>query len=144
MPMAGGVGATVRRIAETAVNVARELADSAPADDYTRLAADLALSKQCETSFKVFRDGGRILGITALATLGEEAERHHDEFNAEAGRLLQQLFVETTRSASDFARATILSAAAHPKGVQSAASAAAPATDSKVDRAPIPGDITTS
>ncbi len=91
------VTTAVRRLADTAVHVARELADLPRSDDYTRLTADLALARQCEDNFKVFRDAGRTLRIGSLARLGEVAERDHDDFAADAGRLLQQMFVESAR-----------------------------------------------
>jgi hypothetical protein len=99
--IAGSVTGAVKRIADTAANVATQLADIAPVSDYTRLLADLGLSRQCETSFKVFRDAGRTLGITSLAKIGEIAERHHDDFAADGSRLLQQMFIERTGSAAE-------------------------------------------
>jgi hypothetical protein len=102
----GGVARTVRRLADTAVTAARDLADVAPTDDYTRLLNDLAHARQCEVTFKVFRDAGRALGIAAFARLGEMAERQHDEFASDASRLLQQMFVEHARNAADAVRVT--------------------------------------
>src|SRR5207248_9137494 len=86
------VGAA-KRVAGTAFAAARSLADT-PQSDYSRLVGDLALARNLEVTFKVFRDAGRQLGIDRLAQLGEIAERHHDDYSAEAKRLIQQMFVE--------------------------------------------------
>jgi hypothetical protein len=102
----GGVARTVRKLADTAALAARDFADVAPTSDYARLLSDVALARQCEVTFKVFRDAGRALGIQAFARLGEVAERHHDEFASDAGRLLQQMFVEHARNAADAVRVT--------------------------------------
>jgi len=93
----------VRQAAGTAFAAARSLAD-APQSDYTQLVGDLSMVRQLEMTFKVFRDGGRQLGIAALAQLGEIAERHHDEYSADAKRLLQQMFVERAHGAVDIVR----------------------------------------
>lgn len=93
----------VRFAAGTAVAAARSLAD-APQSDYTQLVGDLSMVRQLEVTFKVFRDGGRQLGIVGLAHIGEIAERHHDEYSADAKRLLQQMFVERAHGAVDIVR----------------------------------------
>jgi hypothetical protein len=93
----------VRQVAGTAFAAARSLAD-APRSDYTELVGDLSMVRQLEVTFKVFRDGGRQLGIAALAQIGEIAERHHDEYSADAKRLLQQMFVERSHGAVDVVR----------------------------------------
>jgi hypothetical protein len=107
----GGVARTVRRLADNAVTVARDLADVAPTSDYSRLLSDVAAARQCEVTFKVFRDAGRVLGIQAFARLGEMAERHHDEFASDASRLLQQMFIEHSRNAADAVRVTTATSA---------------------------------
>ena len=93
----------VRQAAGTAFAAARSLAD-APQSDYTQLVGDLSMVRQLEVTFKIFRDGGRQLGIARLAQVGEIAERHHDEYSADAKRLLQQMFVERARGAVDIVR----------------------------------------
>ena len=76
---------------------ARNLADAARESDFLRLVGDIVMSRQAEDTFKTFRDGGRALGNTELAQIGEVGERHHDEYNREANRLVQQMFVEHVR-----------------------------------------------
>jgi hypothetical protein len=83
--------------------VARTLAD-APGSDYQRLVADLDLARRLEVTFKTFRDAGRTLRIDALARLGEMAERHHDDYSADAKRLLLQMFVERADGATEVVR----------------------------------------
>src|SRR3954471_674092 len=96
------VGAA-KRVAGTAFAAARSLADT-PQSDYMRLVGDLALARNLEVTFKTFRDAGRQLGIERLAQLGEVSERHHDEYSAEAKRLIQQMFVERAQGAADVVR----------------------------------------
>lgn len=79
---------------------ARDLADSARESDFLRLVGDIVMSRQAEDTFKTFRDAGRALGNTELAGIGETGERHHDEYNREANRLVQQMFVENVRGES--------------------------------------------
>ncbi len=76
---------------------ARDLADSARESDFLRLVGDIVMSRQAEATFKTFRDGGKALNNTELAKIGEIGERHHDEFNREANRLVQQMFIEHVR-----------------------------------------------
>jgi hypothetical protein len=73
--------------------------------DYTRLSADLDLARRLEVTFKTFRDAGRQLRLDNLARLGELAERHHDDYSAEAKRLLLQMFMEHAQSAAETLRA---------------------------------------
>jgi hypothetical protein len=93
----------IRTAASSAIGIARHLAD-APTSDYKRLAADLDLARRLEVTFKTFRDGGRALRIDRLTQLGEVAERHHDDYSADAKRLLLQMFIERAEGASDAAR----------------------------------------
>jgi hypothetical protein len=83
--------------------VQHALAD-ASISDYQRLAADLDLARRLEVTFKTFRDAGRAMRIDGLARLGETAERHHDDYSADAKRLLLQMFIERADSAVDGAR----------------------------------------
>ena len=76
---------------------ARDLADAARESDFLRLVGDIVMSRQAEDTFKTFRDGGRALGNAQLAQIGELGERHHDEYNREANRLVQLMFVEHVR-----------------------------------------------
>jgi hypothetical protein len=87
-----------------AIRVARSFAD-APVSDYKRLSDDLDLARRLEVTFKTFRDAGRSLRIDRLARLGEMAERHHDEYSADAKRLLLQMFMERAKDAADGVRA---------------------------------------
>ena len=101
-PPAELIGA-IRKAAAPAIGVVHALAD-APRSDYQRLSADLDLARKLEVTFKTFRDAGRSLHIEALAKLGELAERHHDEYSADAKRLLLQMFIERAQSAADMIR----------------------------------------
>ena len=76
---------------------ARDLADAARESDFLRLVGDIVMSRQAEDTFKTFRDGGRTLGNAELAQIGELGEKQHDEYNREANRLVQQMFVEHVR-----------------------------------------------
>lgn len=85
------------------VRVPRSLAD-ARVSDYQRLSEDLDLARRLEVTFKTFRDAGRTLRIDRLARLGEMAERHHDDYSADAKRLLLQMFIERAESDLENAR----------------------------------------
>lgn len=88
----------------------RALVD-APRSDYQELITDIAMARQLEVTFKIFRDAGRQLGIHQLAKVGEMAERHHDEYSDEARRLLYQIFVERARDAAEAVNRTTSSRA---------------------------------
>jgi hypothetical protein len=93
-------------IRKAVVGVARSLADSR-SSDYERLSQDLDLARRLEVTFKTFRDAGRTLRIDGLAKLGEMAERHHDDYSAEAKRLLLQMFLERAQGSADVTRAVV-------------------------------------
>ena len=95
----GGSEGVVRKAVGAALGVAHDLADVATQSDYLKLVGDVVMARQSEDTFKTFRDGGRMLGITRLSELGEIAERHHDAYAREANRLVQQMFVELARGA---------------------------------------------
>jgi hypothetical protein len=86
-----------------AIGIPRPLAD-APDSDYHRLETDLDLARRLEVTFKTFRDAGRSLRIDRLARLGEMAERHHDDYSADAKRLLLQMFIERAHDATETLR----------------------------------------
>ncbi len=86
-----------KKILGAVLGKARDLADAARESDFLRLVGDIVMSRQAEDTFKTFRDAGRALGNTQLAEIGEMGERHHDEYNKEANRLVQQIFVEHVR-----------------------------------------------
>ena len=86
-----------KKILGAMLGKARDLADSARESDFLRLVGDIVMSRQAEDTFKTFRDGGRALGNTQLAQIGEMGERHHDEYNREANRLVQLMFIEHVR-----------------------------------------------
>jgi hypothetical protein len=86
-----------KKILGAMLGKARDLADSARESDFLRLVGDIVMSRQAEDTFKTFRDAGRALGNTQLAQIGEMGERHHDEYNREANRLVQLMFVEHVR-----------------------------------------------
>ncbi len=76
---------------------ARDLADAARESDFLRLVGDIVMSRQAEDTFKTFRDAGRTLANAQLAQIGEVGERHHDEYNREANRLVTMMFVENVQ-----------------------------------------------
>jgi len=86
-----------KKIVGAILGKARDLADAARESDFLRLVGDIVMSRQAEDTFKTFRDAGRALGNTALANIGDVGERHHDEYNREANRLVQQMFIEHVR-----------------------------------------------
>jgi len=86
-----------KKIIGAVLGAARDLADAARESDFLRLVGDIVMSRQAEDTFKTFRDAGRALGNAKLAEIGEIGERHHDEYNREANRLVQQIFVEHVR-----------------------------------------------
>lgn len=86
-----------KKILGAMLGKARDLADAARESDFLRLVGDIVMSRQAEDTFKTFRDAGRTLGNAQLAQIGETGERHHDEYNREANRLVQQIFVEHVR-----------------------------------------------
>ena len=83
-----------KKIIGAVLGKARDLADAARESDFLRLVGDIVMSRQAEDTFKTFRDAGRALGNTQLAQIGETGERHHDEYNREANRLVQLMFIE--------------------------------------------------
>jgi len=100
------IGGTIKRVAGSALGMAKDLADSPRQSDYLRLVSDIVMARQSEDTFKTFREGGRQLGIQQLAQIGEMGERHHDEYVKEANRLVQQMFVEHARGAEQLVTAT--------------------------------------
>jgi len=93
----GGEMGDGKKLMGAILGKARDLADAARESDFLRLVGDIVMSDQAEDTFKTFRDGGRALGNTQLAQIGETGERHHDEYNREANRLVQIMFVENVR-----------------------------------------------
>ena len=93
---AADAGVFARTIGVT-VDAARNLADAARESDYARLGNDIAMSRHAESNFRIFRDGGRTLGLRHLAEIGETGEREHDAYKRDANRLAQQMFVERAR-----------------------------------------------
>ena len=86
-----------KKILGAMLGKARDLADAARESDFLRLVGDIVMSRQAEDTFKTFRDAGRALGNTQLSQIGETGERHHDEYNREANRLVQLMFIEHVR-----------------------------------------------
>jgi hypothetical protein len=89
-----------KKILGTMLGKAKDLADAARESDFLRLVSDIVMSRQAEDTFKTFRDAGRALGNTELAQIGDIGERHHDEFNREANRLVQMMFIEHVQGVS--------------------------------------------
>jgi hypothetical protein len=100
------IGGTLKRVAGTALGMARDLADTPRQSDYLRLVGDIVIARQSEDTFKTFREAGRQLGIEQLAKIGEIGERHHDDYANEANHLVQQMFVEHARGAEQLVAAT--------------------------------------
>ena len=86
-----------KKVLGALLGVGRDLADSARESDFLRLVGDIVTARQSEDTFKTFREAGRALGNTELASIGEMGERHHDEYVKEANHLIQQMFVEHVR-----------------------------------------------
>jgi len=99
-----GIG---KHILGAVLGKARDLADAARESDFLRLVGDIVMSRQAEDTFKTFRDAGRVLGNARLAQIGEVGERHHDEYNREANRLVQQMFVEHVRGIEPGSRESV-------------------------------------
>ena len=87
-----------KKVIGRVVGAARELADVAREDDYRRLVGDIAMSSMAEDIFRTFREAGRVLHDRKLAELGSLGERRHDDFNRDANRLAQAMFVEHVRA----------------------------------------------
>jgi hypothetical protein len=86
-----------KKVMGKVAGAARDLADVARESDFLRLVGDIVMARQGEDTFKTFREAGRILGNQQLADIGEQGERHHDEYVKEANRLVQTMFVEHVR-----------------------------------------------
>lgn len=93
-----GIG---KKVMGKVVGAARELADVAREDDYRRLVGDIAMSSMAEDTFRTFREAGRMLRNHQLAELGSLGERQHDDFNRDANRLAQAMFVEHVRAGEE-------------------------------------------
>ncbi|HWZ59746.1 MAG TPA: hypothetical protein VNW46_12285 [Gemmatimonadaceae bacterium] len=89
-------GAGTRAIARAAGFV-RDLADRARDNDYHKLLADMAVSRQCEDTFWTFRQAGMQLGDARLERLGDIGWGGHDEYGTEARQLATILLIEYTR-----------------------------------------------
>jgi hypothetical protein len=86
-----------KRILGKALGIARDLADAAREEDFLRLVGDIVISRQCEDTFKTFREAGKQLGNERLREIGDKCERDHDRYADEANRLCQTIFVEHVR-----------------------------------------------
>lgn len=96
---AQGSGLGIRKkVIGRVVGAARELADVAREDDFRRLIGDIAMSSMSEDTFRTFREAGRTLGNQQLAEVGTMGERQHDDFNRDANRLAQAMFVERVKA----------------------------------------------
>jgi hypothetical protein len=102
------IGGTLKRVAGSALGMAKDLADAPRQSDYLRLVSDIVMARQAEDTFKTFREGGRQLGIQQLAQIGEVGERHHDDYVHEANRLVQQMFVEHARGSEQLVSAATM------------------------------------
>jgi len=84
----------IKKAVGSTLGAIRDLADVARESDFLRLVGDIVMSRQSEDTFKTFREAGRQLGLPLLAQIGDEGERGHDEYNQDANRLVQRLFIE--------------------------------------------------
>ena len=100
----GAETGTGKNILGAMLGKARDLADAARESDFLRLVGDIVMSRQAEDTFKTFRDAGRVLSNPQLAQIGDVGERHHDEYNREANRLVQQMFIEHVRGVEPVSR----------------------------------------
>src|SRR3979411_89196 len=57
---------TGKNILGAILGAARDLADSARESDFARLVADIALSRQAEDTFRMFREAGKMMGYHTL------------------------------------------------------------------------------
>jgi hypothetical protein len=90
-----------KKVMGKVMGAARELADVAREDDYRRLVGDIAMSSMAEDTFRTFRQAGRTLHDQQLAELGTLGERQCDDFNRDANRLAQAMFVEHVRAGEE-------------------------------------------
>lgn len=104
-----------KKVMGTVVGAARELADVAREDDYRRLTGDIAMSSMAEDTFRTFREAGRMLRDQKLAELGTLGERKHDDFNRDANRLAQAMFVERVRAGEERDHSRARSSARAPR-----------------------------
>ena len=93
-----------KKVMGRVLGAARELADVAREDDFRRLVGDIAMSSMAEDTFRIFRESGRMLRNQQLADLGTLGERQHDDFNRDANRLAQAMFVEHVRAGQQYDR----------------------------------------
>ncbi len=96
-----------KKIVGSAVEIVRDLADTARKSDYLRLVHDIVMARQSEDTFKTFREAGKMLGNRTLQEIGDIGERHHDSYVKEANRLLQHMFVERVQGVDGRARPRI-------------------------------------
>ncbi len=108
------------RVIGKVVGAARELADAAREDDYRRLVGDIAMSSMAEDLFDTFREAGRILHDRRLNELGTRGGRRHDDFNRDANRLAQAMFVERSRAEDGRGRSSTLADAEAPDRARTA------------------------
>lgn len=87
-----------KKVMGRVVGAARELADVVREDDFRRLVGDIAMSSMAEDTFRTFREAGRMLGNQRLAQVGAMGERQHDDFNRDANRLAQAMFVDQVKA----------------------------------------------
>ncbi|HET7551191.1 MAG TPA: hypothetical protein VFK04_07860 [Gemmatimonadaceae bacterium] len=107
-----GIG---KKVVGKVLGAARELADVAREDDYRRLIGDIAMSSMAEDTFRTFREAGRMLHNQQLAELGTLGEREHDDFNRDANRLAQAMFVEHVRGGEEGDRSRTRASARAPR-----------------------------
>lgn len=104
-----------RKVIGRVVGAARELADVAREDDYRRLVGDIAMSSVAEDTFRTFREAGRMLHDQRLVELGTLGERQHDDFNRDANRLAQAMFVEHVRAGEQRDRSGVSAGSRAPR-----------------------------
>ena len=85
---------TIKKTLGAVLETGKEWVDAMRTDDFLALVSDIVMARQCEDTFKTFREAGRKIGDQPLARLGEKGEAEHDRYVQEANRLVQQFFVE--------------------------------------------------
>jgi hypothetical protein len=93
----GADAGMAKKVMGSVASGARDLADAARSNDFLRLVGDIVLSDQNEDTFRTFREAGRQLGNQRLQEIGASAEQQHDNYNRDANRLVQSMFVELVR-----------------------------------------------
>lgn len=86
-----------KKLLGKALGIGRDLADAARESDFLRLVGDIVTGRQAQDTAGTFREAGKQLGNDQLSQLGEQLERHHEEYVRDANKLVAQMFAEHVR-----------------------------------------------